>query len=134
MWHYEHSAETTAPASAIWRLWADVDGWPAWNGDIERIELRGPFAAGSTISMTPIGGEAIELTLREVEPEARFVDEAQLEGVVVRTGHRIDPAGEGRLRVTYRTEITGEGASDIGPAITADFPDTVAALIAKAGA
>jgi hypothetical protein len=134
MWQYEHSAETTAPAGAIWRLWADVGGWPAWNGDIERIELRGPFAAGSTISMTPIGDEPVELALREVEPEARFVDEAKLDGVVVRTEHRIDPAGEGRLRVTYRTEITGDGASDIGRAITADFPDTVAALIAKAGA
>jgi Polyketide cyclase / dehydrase and lipid transport len=134
MWHYEHSAETTAPADAIWRLWADVPGWPAWNGDIEQIELHGPFAAGSTISMTPVGGEPVELTLREVQPDAGFVDEAELDGVVVRTEHRLDAAGPGRLRVTYRTEITGERAGEIGPAITADFPDTVAALLARAGA
>ena len=46
MWTNEHSIETSAAPEEIWELWADVAGWPAWNGDIERIELDGPFAAG----------------------------------------------------------------------------------------
>ena len=36
-----------------------------WNGDIERIELVGPFAVGGTIVMTPIGQEPIELRIAE---------------------------------------------------------------------
>jgi hypothetical protein len=133
MWEAQHSVETSARPQEIWALWADVEGWPAWNADIERIELVGPFAAGSTIRMTPIGQEPIDLRLAEaVEPEL-FVDEADLGEIVVRTIHRADELDRGRTRVTYRMEITGP-ASDtlgpqIGPEISGDFPQTLAALV-----
>jgi uncharacterized membrane protein len=39
MWTREDSVETTATPEAIWKLWADVEGWPSWNGDIEHIEI-----------------------------------------------------------------------------------------------
>jgi uncharacterized protein YndB with AHSA1/START domain len=136
MWETEHSIETSAAPEEIWRLWADVAGWPAWNGDIERIELEGPFEAGSTIRMTPIGQEPIELRLAEtVEPE-RFVDEADLGEIVVRTIHRVQRLGDAHARVTYRTQITGPAADtvgpEIGPQISGDFPQTLAALTQRA--
>jgi NADPH-dependent 2,4-dienoyl-CoA reductase/sulfur reductase-like enzyme len=136
MWANEHSVETSAAPEQIWRLWADVAGWLEWNGDIERIELIGPFAAGSRILMTPIGDEPVELRITEaVEPD-RFVDEADMGEIVVRTVHearRIDP---GRALVTYRMEITGPAADtlgpQIGPEISGDFPETLSALVARA--
>ena len=136
MWTTEHSIETSAALEEIWRRWADVAGWPDWNGDIERIELVGPFAAGSRIVMTPIGEEPIELRIAEaVEPE-RFVDEAELGEIVVRTIHRVELLERGRARVTYRMEITGPAADtlgpQVGPEISADFPQTLAALVERA--
>lgn len=138
MWTTEHNIETSAAPEAIWRLWADVPGWPVWNGDIERIELIGPFAAGSRILMTPVGEEPIELRIAEaVEPE-RFVDEADLGEIVVRTIHRVERLDDerARARVTYRMEITGPAADtlgpQIGPQISADFPQTLAALVERA--
>jgi uncharacterized protein YndB with AHSA1/START domain len=78
MWSAVHSIETTASPEAIWRQWADVASWPEWNADIERIEIDGPSAAGSLITMTPSGQDPVELRIAEaVEPE-RFVDEADL--------------------------------------------------------
>jgi Polyketide cyclase / dehydrase and lipid transport len=138
MWTYEHSVRTSAPPDRIWRLWADVASWPEWNGDIERIELLGTFAAGSTILMTPIGQEPIELRIAEaVEPEL-FVDEAHMGEIVVRTMHRVESIGPEDTRITYRTEITGPDADtlgpQIGPEITADFPQTLARLAARAEA
>jgi uncharacterized protein YndB with AHSA1/START domain len=136
MWEAEYSIETRATPEEIWRLWADVAGWPAWNADIEEIELSGPFAAGSTIRMTPIDQEPIELRIAEaVEPEL-FVDEADLGEIVVRTIHRAEQVDGGRARVSYRMEITGP-ASDtlgpqIGPEISGDFPQTLAALVERA--
>jgi len=65
MWVTEHSVETTAPPEAIWRQWSDVDRWPEWNGDIERIEVDGPFAVGSRIRMVPVGDEPVELRIAE---------------------------------------------------------------------
>jgi uncharacterized protein YndB with AHSA1/START domain len=138
MWVNEQSKETSAAPEAIWRLWADVPGWPRWNGDIERIELDGPFAVGSTILMTPIGEKPVELRITEaVEPEL-FVDEADGGDFVVRTTHRIDRLEGDRARVTYRMEITGPAADtlgpQIGPEISGDFPETLAALVERAEA
>jgi hypothetical protein len=134
MWAYEHSIETSVDADRIWRLWEDVAGWGAWNADIEHVELAGPFAAGSHITMTPKGQEPVELTLAEVVPGERFVDEAGFGDVVIRTVHRLTAVGPHTTRVTYRTEITGPAPDDLGPGITADFPETMAALVRAAQA
>jgi len=136
MWANEHSIETSAAPEEIWRLWADVAGWPAWNSDIERIELVGPFAAGSRIVMTPIGQDPVELRIAEaVEPEL-FVDEADLGEIAVRTIHRVQRLDGERTRVAYRMEITGPAADtlgpQIGPEISGDFPQTLAALVERA--
>jgi Polyketide cyclase / dehydrase and lipid transport len=136
MWVAEYSIETSAPPEAIWREWVDVSSWPEWNGDIERIELVGPFAAGSKILMTPIGDEPVELRIAEATEPNVFVDEADLGEIVVRTTHRVERIGGERSRVTYRMEITGPAADtlgpQLGPQISGDFPETLAALVAHA--
>ena len=136
MWVYEHSVVTDAAPEAVWRLWADVAGWGGWNVDIERIELRGPFAADSRVTMTPIGQEPVELRIGEVRVGELFVDEAEIDGLLLRTMHRIDRLDRG-IRVTYRLEITGPDAErvgpELGPAVSSDWPDTMAALVARAG-
>jgi len=136
MWASEHSVETTAGPEQIWRLWADVAGWPEWNHDIEQIELVGAFAAGSTIRMTPIGDEPIELRITSaVEPEL-FIDEADMGEIVVRTIHCVERIDHDRALVRYRMEITGPDADSlgpqIGPEISADFPEVLAGLRARA--
>ncbi|MFE3767466.1 polyketide cyclase [Streptomyces sp. NPDC059104] len=132
MWTYEHSVETTATTSSVWHLWADVERWADWNSEIEKIEIDGPFAVGTRITMTPPGEDPIPLLVAEAVEDELFVDEARFGGLLLRTLHRVDPAGQGRIRVTYRMEITGAGADEagpeIGPGITADWPDTMAAL------
>ena len=136
MWTNEQSIETVASPEAIWRLWSDVAGWPEWIADIEHIEISGPFAAGSTISMTPAGQDPVELRIAEaVEPDL-FVDEADLGDVVVRTIHRVERLEGDRNRVIYRMEISGPAADsvgpDLGPQISGDFPETLAALVQHA--
>jgi hypothetical protein len=133
MWTREHSIETATAPAAIWGLWADVARWPEWNADLERAELSGPFAVGSTITMTPHGQEPIELRIAEaVEPEV-FVDEASFGDVVVRTSHRIERLDRDRVQIVYGMEITGPEADtlgpQIGPEISADFPQVLAALV-----
>ncbi len=138
MWEYEYSVQTTAAPAAIWRLWADVQGWGAWNADLEKIEIDGPFAVGTEISMTPAGQDVVRLRIAELSENELFVDEADLGDVVVRTTHRLDSIDSGNTRVVYRMEITGAAADQVGPqlgpAITADFPETVAALVELAQA
>jgi hypothetical protein len=136
VWSTEHSVTTSAAPERIWQLWADVSRWAEWNGDIEQVELVGPFAAGSRIVMTPIGQEPIELRIAEAAEPELFVDEADLGDIVVRTTHRVQRIDSERSQITYRMEIAGPQADvlgpQIGPEISADFPQTLAALAERA--
>ncbi|MER6398812.1 polyketide cyclase [Kitasatospora sp. NPDC001603] len=132
MWEYEHSIETSATPEAIWRLWADVENWGTWNAEIDKIEMNGPFAAGTQITMVPPGDDPVLLHIAEAVEDELFVDEARFDGLLLRTIHRIHRINETRIRVVYRMEITGTGADEagpqIGPGITADWPETMASL------
>jgi Polyketide cyclase / dehydrase and lipid transport len=136
MWTTEHTIETTASPEAIWRLWSDVATWPEWNEDIEKIEISGPFAVGSTIAMTPKGQDTVELRIAEASESHLFIDEAEFPDVVVRTVHRIDPLGGDRSKVIYRMEISGPAADtvgpELGPQISSDFPETLSGLVERA--
>ncbi len=138
MWAVEHTIETTAAPEAIWRLWADVPSWPEWNAGVERIELLGPFAAGTRIVMTPPGDDPVELVITQADEPTSFVDEADAGDFVVTTHHRAERLADGRTRVTYRMEISGPAADtmgpEIGPQISGDFPDVLAALKERAEA
>jgi hypothetical protein len=64
------------------------------------------------------------------------VDEADGADFVVRTTHRVDAVDDERSRITYRMEITGPAAETVGPAIgpeiSSDFPQVLAALATRA--
>jgi uncharacterized protein YndB with AHSA1/START domain len=140
MWEYEYSVETTASQAAVWRHWSDMAAWPAWNAGIETIGIDGPFEVGTAFTMTPPGDDPVTMRLTEIVPGELFTDEMDAGDFVVRTVHRLTPMTSGTAtsgtRITYRTEITGPAADQIGPelgpAITADFPDVLAALAALA--
>ena len=136
MWEYEYSVETSAPPEALWRHWSDMAAWPQWNDGIESVDVEGPFAVGTAFTMTPPGDEPIRMRLVEIKPGESFTDEMDAGDFAVRTEHRLEPAAGGLTRIVYRTEITGEAAGPIGPQlgpqITADFPEVLAALAKRA--
>jgi uncharacterized protein YndB with AHSA1/START domain len=136
MWEYEYSVETSAAPEALWRHWSDMAAWPQWNDGIDSIDVEGPFAVGTAFTMTPPGDEPIRMRLVEIKPGESFTDEMDAGDFAVRTEHRLEPAAGGLTRIVYRTEITGEAAGPIGPQlgpqITADFPEVLAALAKRA--
>jgi uncharacterized protein YndB with AHSA1/START domain len=136
MWEYEHSTETSAAPDVVWRLWSDIAAWPQWNDGIEKITVDGPFAVGTSFTMTPPGDEPVRMRLAEIVPGELFADEMDAGDFIVRTVHRLESAAGGRSRIVYRTEITGPAADqagpELGPAITADFPEVLASLAQRA--
>ncbi len=127
-WHTEHHIETTATVEAIWRIFQDTSTWNRWNEGIERIDIEGPFAAGTWFTMKPPGQEVLRSRLLEVRDNEYFVDETRVGDLVVTVTHRIERLGVKGARVTYSIETTGAGAAEIGPAIAADFPVVLSAL------
>ena len=108
MWHTEHTHDTPASPEAVFALWADVEGWPAWDASLVATTLDGPFAAGTAGTLHPQGmPEPIAFTITAVDDGAGFADETRLGPLVLRFRHRVEPRGDGaRIVVTDR----GRGA------------------------
>jgi len=133
VWESEYSVEAPVTPESVWQVWADFQNAASWNEGIERIELRGPFASGTEFSMKPVGREAIVMHLAEVTENVSFAEVTAANGLTIRIIHRVERLDGQRTRIVYRTQITGEGADELGPhlgpGITAAFPDAVAKLV-----
>jgi hypothetical protein len=133
VWESEYGVQAQVAPESVWRVWADFENAASWNEGIESIELRGPFASGSEFSMKPVGRESIVMRLAEVAENVSFAEVAEAHGLTIRVIHRVERLDGQRTRITYRTEITGEGADELGPqlgpGVTAAFPDAVAKLV-----
>jgi hypothetical protein len=128
MWNTEHTHDSAAAPEAVYALWADVEGWPAWDASLIATTLSGPFAAGTTGTLHPQGmPEPIAFELTAVEPGAGFADETRLGPLVLRFRHRVEPRGAGS-RIVVSVEADGPDAHRIGPAVAEDLPESVAAL------
>ena len=130
-WQTEHSIETSAAPAALWAIFRDVDGWTRWNDGIEQIELEGPFATGTWFTMKPPGQDPLRSRLVDVRENECFVDETRMGDLVITVAHRIERVGS-RTRVTYAVDAKGPEASEVGPAVSSDFPAVLAALVALA--
>jgi uncharacterized protein YndB with AHSA1/START domain len=134
MWVHEHAAETAVPREKIWAALADIDSWTAWDTSMEAVTLDGPFAVGSTVSMTPTGQDPIRSTIVTIDEGTTYADETAFGGVVLRFSHTLSSPAGGSTRIVHRLEITGddETGAELGPMITEDFPEAMDALIAYA--
>jgi hypothetical protein len=137
MWMAEYSIDINASPDAIFGLFADVSRWPEWNTGTEWVELYGPFGVGTTGRMKVPDQDPLAFRLIAVGPGG-FEDETVVPDadIVVRVRHAIEPLDDGPTRVVYRATIDGPKADElgpqIGPQISGDFPDVLAALKERA--
>ena len=86
--------------------------------------------------MKPKGQDPITSVILEATENQRYADQTDFGGVRLRFSHTLVPRLDGGTVVTHRLEITGPAADqvgpELGPAITEDFPQAMAALLARA--
>ncbi|SEG88635.1 Polyketide cyclase / dehydrase and lipid transport [Nonomuraea solani] len=128
MYAYEHALDTTAPAAAVWARYAAVNDWTAWDTGLLQVDLEGPFEVGTEGTMTPAGQHTVRFRIVELVTNELFTDETVVAGMTLRFIHRLTETETG-TRVVHRVEITGPGAEQIGPAVTSDVPEAMAALV-----
>ena len=133
VFEYTRTVTTTAPTSAVWELWSRPATWPLWDPAVEAVAIEGHFAEGAAGFMTLTGGIEVPVTLEVVEPGARYLDRLVMGDLVIGIDHEVR-AVDGGSEITVSTIITGPGAEDIGPMVTADAPKALAALVAMAEA
>jgi hypothetical protein len=138
MWEHEYTVETNVSPEAIWAVLSDLDRWPRWDTSMERVALQGPCAVGTKVAMTPQGQDPIVSTIVAIKETEHYADRTDFGGVTLEFSHRLTRLGTGGTRITHRLEITGDGAAELGPQlgpeITADFPEAMDGLLACAGA
>lgn len=132
VWEVEHGIETTASPEAVWALFKDVDTWKLWNAGVEHIEILGPFEAGTILLMKPPGLEPLKSRLIEVTENSGFLDETCVDELKIYVDHRVELIAPGRTKITYSLEAFGPSCDEIGPMVSADFPDVLKGLVALA--
>lgn len=127
-----------ASVNDVWAIWVDVNAWTNWDQGIERTEMRGNFKAGTTFSLTPQGGQAIQVTIKTVTQGEEFSDEAVLPFGTIRTYHRVEPLGE-RLKMTHevvadiKADAVGFFEKEIWPHMQIGLPVSLNNIVSIVG-
>jgi carbon monoxide dehydrogenase subunit G len=136
MWTAEHTAETDLRPAAIWTALRDLHTGASVSPSGDRFEIHGPFAVGTELDVTPQGQETFRSRITELVENERYADVTEFGDVTLTFRHTLEPTGTG-TRITHQLVIDGPGAANVGPElgpqITADFPEALQDLIGSAG-
>lgn len=136
MWTTEHAATTDVPAAAVWTALRDLHHGTALGEHSDHFELQGPFAVGTEVLVTPRGQETMRSVITDLEEGRTYADATTFGDLTLEFRHTLTPLPDGGTRVAHRLTVRGEGADEagpeLGPQISADFPDAMAELIAAA--
>ena len=102
----EHTIETKATPTQIWKVWEDVNNWKTWDLDIEFSRIDGPFQSGTTGSTKFIKTHPFKTKLTKVEPHQLVVQEAYVLLAKV-VSYQSMRSLNGNTQVTFRVEIRG---------------------------
>ncbi|QGZ57050.1 SRPBCC family protein [Paraburkholderia acidiphila] len=131
MWSVEVTGECSATPAQVFGVLAEPEKWSEWNKGVLRIEMHGPFRAGTTAVMVLPDSTRLPFRFGWVEAGKGFEDVTEVPdaGVVVRVRHALSPTERG-TRITYRCEVDGPEpvAREVGALVTSDFADVIAAL------
>ena len=130
MWNKSFSKEIDASPPAIWSLFRNVNTWKQWNAGVEEIEIFGSFAAGTEFRMKPPGQDSLTSRLLEVRENELFIDETRVNDLTVIVSHQIEVLAPLRSKVTFEIVTYGPGCEEVGPAVSADFPNVLESLAA----
>jgi len=107
MWSRTHSTTVQGlEAAQIWKVWADVNQWHAWQNDIEYAKLDGAFAAGNRFTLKPKGGPRVGIQILKAETNRSFTDLTRFPLAKMYGEHEFVEAREG---LQIRTSISIEG-------------------------
>jgi hypothetical protein len=90
----------------VWRLWTDINGWPAWHGELEACTLEGNFEVGNHFMLKPKGMRAVKIMLTEIHDGVSFTDCTRFPGAAMYDTHSMVETPEGLL-LSNKLVVTG---------------------------
>lgn len=107
--HFQYEVTTSAPTTAVWRLWSDVSTWPSWDTELETARLDGAFASGVTGVLKGKGAPESAFSIADVVDGQRYavVTKLPLGGTLVIERFFVSTEGGTRFRHEVRFEGFG---------------------------
>lgn len=90
----------------IWRIWTDVNSWPAWHDDLDYCELEGDFVVGNHFMLKPKDINPVKIVLTEINEGRYFTDCTSFFGAKMYDTHAMENTTEG-LKLTNKLVVTG---------------------------
>jgi Polyketide cyclase / dehydrase and lipid transport len=133
------SRQTRASAETVWRVWSDPQSWQAWNPNVKRMEMNGPFVNDTTGVMHTPAGQAHQIRLKNIYPGQSFELETQAIPLTQFTFHcEVVPISSGGSTISQSLQMSGPLAFFFSPMagerIAASFEPLLKGLSDKAEA
>ena len=107
MWTRIYSITTKKVTSEqMWKLFADVNNWHAWDKGIEYAKLEGKFEAGNHFILKPKGGPKVKIELIETIENKKFVDLTKFPLAKMYGEHTFENTKEG-LKIRTKMTVVG---------------------------
>lgn len=128
------STVVDAPLETVWAAHTDIGSWPSWNADVDRTQLDGPLAPGTSFRWQTHGLD-ITSTIRELIPGRRIVWGGPADGIDGIHVWTFEQTGD---QVTVHTEESWSGApvdamtEELGTGLHHSLTNWLTALKARA--
>lgn len=136
-WEHELVLRTPVAPGDVWSALAALYSGTRLAEDGDTIELHGPFAVGTRLSVTPHGADfVVDCEIVDLVEGETYAYRSAFDGLHITSRHTLTALDDGGTRVTQLATIAGPGAETIGPRIgpriTADHPQAMDDLIEAA--
>lgn len=107
MWTKSHSIVTREiTKEQIWRLFSDVNNWPAWDKGVQFAKLEGKFEKGNHFLFQPKGGPKLKIGIIEATENKSFTDFTKFPLASMFGEHNFEETPEG-LKLTTTMKVEG---------------------------
>ena len=126
----EASMETRAAPAEVWRVWSDVNTWPAWNPDMKESRLDGPLRLGTTGMINTRSGGKHEVVVTQLEDGKSFELESTAMPMTRMAIRATVTPVQGGTRISQAFEARGLLAPIVGPMMGGMILKTFSAVLA----
>jgi hypothetical protein len=112
MKRFAASIEIKAPPEAVWRVLADIGGWPGWDPNTDRAEGLMEKGRTPSFAFTYAPGRNLQVEITAIDEPFLLEWTGGNEGLKGVRTHRIAPAGENSL-VEVSQEFSGSAVQTV---------------------
>lgn len=109
---FEHAVTCSVHRDFAWGFWSNVDNWAVVDPAVEWVRLEGPFARGTKGRTKPVGMDANEWMLAEVDEGERAVIQIEVPGAVVSFEWVFTDTTDGGTKIVQKVRLEGDQAEN----------------------